>query len=182
MKIPSGSHKLGPESAALTVKTARTGAAAKAGHDLVIDVTTWGATLDVGEDSAPTAITLEVDATSLRVRDGTGGMKALTDDDKLSIKKTIDDEVLHREQIKFHSTQVQSAGDGTRIRVEGQLELAGKTHPIAFDLATGRDGRLTGSATVRQTNWGIKPYSALFGALRVADEVEVVFDAGLPSG
>ncbi len=182
MKIQSGSHKLGPESAALTVKTARTGAAAKAGHDLVIDVTKWAATLVVGEDLTLSGITLEADARSLRVRDGSGGMKTLTDDDKVSIQKTIDDEVLHKKPIEFHSTQVQSSGDGTRIRVEGQLELAGKAHPIAFDLALGGDGQLTGSATVRQTDWGIKPYSALFGALRVADEVEVVVDVRLPAG
>jgi len=30
---------------------------------------------------------------------------------------------------------------------------------------------------VKQTDWGIAPYSALFGALQVADEVEVVIDA-----
>jgi hypothetical protein len=26
---------------------------------------------------------------------------------------------------------------------------------------------------VRQSDWGMKPYSALFGTLKVADEVEV---------
>ena len=33
---------------------------------------------------------------------------------------------------------------------------------------------------VKQTDWGIKPYSALFGALKVADEVEVAIDAACP--
>jgi hypothetical protein len=37
---------------------------------------------------------------------------------------------------------------------------------------------VTGSAHVRQTDWGIKPFSALFGTLRVADVVEVAVDAG----
>ena len=39
---------------------------------------------------------------------------------------------------------------------------------------------MTGSAVVTQTEWGMKPYSALFGALKVADEVRVEIDARLP--
>ena len=46
---------------------------------------------------------------------------------------------------------------------------------------TAADGRLTGTATVKQTDWGMKPYTALFGTLKVADEVEVAIDAGLPA-
>ncbi len=40
-----------------------------------------------------------------------------------------------------------------------------------------RDGRLTGDATVKQSSFGIKPYSALFGALKVADDVRVAIEA-----
>jgi hypothetical protein len=32
---------------------------------------------------------------------------------------------------------------------------------------------------VTQTRWGMKPYSALFGALKVLDDVEVVLDGRL---
>ena len=181
MTIQPGIHKLGPENAALAVKTGRTGATAKAGHDLVIHVTSWQATLEVGEDPARTSIALEADATSLRVREGTGGMQALGDDDKSNIHKTIDDDVLKRKGIEFRSTEVRTAADGSRISVQGELELSGQVHPIAFDLAVGDDGKLSGSAPLKQTDWGIKPYSTLFGALKVADEVEVVIDASLPA-
>ncbi len=115
------------------MRTGRTGAAAKAGHDLVIDVTAWQATLEVG--ATQTSLVLDADATSLRVREGTGGMQALGDDDKASIEETIDDEVLKRQGIEFRSTAVQTAADGGRISVQGELTLAGKTCPIAFDLA-----------------------------------------------
>ena len=64
--------------------------------------------------------------------------------------------------------------------MQGELTLVGKTRPIAFDLAVGDDGKLSGSAVVKQTDWGITPYSTLFGALKVADEVEVV-DRGQPA-
>lgn len=164
------------------MRTGRTGAAAKAGHDLLIHVTAWQATLEVGEDPAQTSIVLEADATSLRVREGTGGMKALGDDDKASIQKSIDDDVLKRKAIEFRSTAVQTAADGSRITVQGELTLVGKACPIAFDLVVGDDGKLSGTAVIKQTDWGIKPYSTLFGALKVADEVKVAIDASLPPG
>ena len=67
------------------------------------------------------------------------------------------------------------------LSVEGDLDLAGKRHPVAFDLQAREDGRLTGSARIRQTDWGIKPYSALFGTLKVVDEVDVELDGTLPT-
>ena len=71
MPIEAGTHRLGPHNATLTVETKRKGAAAKAGHDLVIEVTSWEAELDVAKDPA---ITLTADGGSLRVREGSGGV------------------------------------------------------------------------------------------------------------
>jgi hypothetical protein len=181
MPIPAGTHELGPENGTLSVRTERTGAAAKAGHNLLLDVTVWQAMLEVGGDPAEISIVLDADAGSLRVREGTGGMQALGDDDKASIEQTIDDDVLQRQPIEFRSTWVETAADGSRMSVHGELTLAGKAAPIAFDLALDADGKLSGSAVVKQTDWGIKPYSALYGALKVVDEVDVLLVASLPS-
>jgi polyisoprenoid-binding protein YceI len=172
-----GTHTLGPDNAELSVRTGRNGAAAKAGHDLLIDVTSWQATLEVGEDPAHSSIALHADPASLRVREGTGGMQSLGDDDKASIRQTIDDEVLKGQGIEFRSTEVQG-GEDRRIRVRGELTLAGSSGPVEFDLLISPEGGLTASTVLKQTDWGIKPYSTLFGALKVADEVEVVLDAG----
>ena len=177
MSLQPGTRTFGPEDDTLAVRTGRSGAAAKAGHDLLIHVTAWQATIEVGESPAQVSVALDVDATSLRVREGTGGMQALGDDDKASIEQTIDDDVLERKDITFRSTAVQTADDGSRLAVQGELTLAGKTGPIAFDLSVGDDGKLSGSAVVKQTDWGITPYSTLFGALKVVDEVEVEIDA-----
>lgn len=159
------------------MKTGRSGAAAKAGHDLVIEVTSWEATLDVGE---PPRLELSADPTSLRVIDGKGGMQALDDDGKADILKSIDKDVLKKQAIAFRSTSVERRDGG--LAVAGELELVGTTAPIEFHLSVGDDGALSGSATVKQTNWGMKPYSALFGALKVNDEVEVVVDGKVPTG
>jgi polyisoprenoid-binding protein YceI len=180
VSLQAGIYRLGPDDGTLSVRTKRTGAAAKAGHDLLIEVTAWQATLEVGEAAADTSIELSADATSLRVREGKGGMQSLGDDDKANIQQTIDDDVLKGGAIAFRSTAV-SGADG-RLSVQGELTLAGKTRPLAFDLAVGDAGRLSAVAVVKQSDWGMKPYSALFGALKVVDEVEVAIDAGLPSG
>jgi len=178
MSLQPGTYELGPADGTLSVKTSRTGSAAKAGHDLLIHVTAWHATLVVGADSAQSSLALEADATALHVREGTGGMQKLGDDDRASIRETIDDDVLKRKPIEFRSTAVQA--DGDRWTVQGELTLVGRTAPLSFDLTMGEDGTVSGSAVVKQSDWGIKPYSALFGALKVADEVVVAVEANFP--
>jgi polyisoprenoid-binding protein YceI len=179
MAIVPGTYSLDAGNGSLSVKTGRTGAAAKAGHDLVIDVTVWTATLAAIEDPAQTSIVLDVDPTSLRVREGSGGMQALGDDDKASIRQTIDDEVLRKQPIEFRSTAAQPHGSGNGLSVEGNLTLAGVTRTIAFELAASDDGTIASRVSLNQTDWEIKPYSTLFGALKVADEVEIVLAARL---
>ena len=179
MPIAPGHYTLGPNDATLTVRTGKAGAASKAGHNLRIEVTSWRATLDVAEDAAETTMALTADARSLRVREGTGGVHALDDDDMRNIEKTIDDEVLAGSAIAFTSRRVEAGTDLT-LSVEGDLELAGTRRPVAFALSAGGDGRLSGSARIKQTDWGIKPYSALFGTLKVVDEVDVEIDGTLP--
>jgi polyisoprenoid-binding protein YceI len=178
VSLQAGTYQLGPGDGTLSVRTGRTGAAAKAGHDLLLHVTAWEATLAIGGDLAASSVELAADAASLRVREGRGGMQSLGDDDRASIEQTIDDDVLKRQDIRFRSTAV-TGGDGT-LRVEGELTLAGTTRPLAFELHVGDDGRLRAVAVVKQSDWGMKPYSALFGALKVADDVRVELDAGLP--
>jgi len=178
MALQPGTHVFGPDNASLSVHTGRTGAAAKAGHDLVIDVTEWRATIEVGAD---TSISLDADAASLRVREGTGGMQALGDDDKANIEETIGEEVLKGQAISFRSTSVDVAG-GAAVGVQGELTLVGTARPIELELAVDDTGKLSGSVAFKQSDWKIAPYSTLFGALKVADEVTVVIDATLPAG
>ncbi len=113
VSIQSGMHRLGPDNATLSVRTERAGAAAKAGHDLVIRVTSWEAELVVGEDPAETSMELTADATSLRVVEGTGGMQALGDDDVANIHQTIDDEILNA---SGHQVPLDPGADRARRR------------------------------------------------------------------
>jgi len=165
MAIPPGSYTLGPADGTLTVRTGKAGAAAKAGHNLVIEVTRWEAALEVGKGGGG-SVALTADPRSLAVRSGSGGMGALGDEEKASIAQSIDDDVLKGGTIAFRSSAVVEAPGG--LRVQGDLDLLGATRPVSFDLAGG-----SARVTIKQSEWGIKPYTALFGTLKVADELTV---------
>jgi polyisoprenoid-binding protein YceI len=181
VSLRAGIHELGPDTASLVVKTYREGLAAKAGHDLIIDVTQWGATLEVGEDLSRSSLELHADARSLYPREGLRGVKPLTDKDRDEVLKNIDEKVLGGEPISFRSTAVEATDGGGRLQVRGELIIHGQSRPASFELSVGADGHVTGTARLVQSEWGIKPYRGLMGALKVRDSVEVVFEGVLPT-
>ncbi len=178
MATEPGTYTLEPPNARLTVRTSRRGAASKAGHDLLIEVQSWGATVQIDADPARSVFELTADSRSFKVLEGTGGVKPLGETDKDSIVHTINDEILKGTSITFRSTAVRPDGDG-RFHVTGDLEILNGINLVAFDVQIGDDRRVTGSATVTQSEWGIKPYTALFGALKLADDVQLAVDGTL---
>jgi polyisoprenoid-binding protein YceI len=180
MALPAGSHRLGPENGSLLVRTYREGVAARAGHDLVIEVTRWDATVEVGADPAGTSIELRADPRSLEVREGLRGVKPLSDRDRAEIRRTIDEKVLRGQPISFRSTGVRLL-DGAVV-ADGELAIAGDARPVSVRLDVDPDGRVAATIPLAQSDWGIKPYRGLMGALKVRDEVEVVIDARVGAG
>jgi hypothetical protein len=172
-------YRLGPDDGTLAVRTKRGGAAKMAGHDLLLHVTRWEATIGLG-GAGKTSVELEADGSSLKVIEGTGGMRALQDEDRENIEQTIDDEVLERQTITFRSSSVEAASDDAGLHVDGELKLNGVTHPLSFYLSITGEGGLRAGAVVTQSDWGMKPYTGLFGALKVLDDVEVSLEATLP--
>jgi hypothetical protein len=177
---PSGTHKLGRDSGTMQVRTYREGVAQKVGHDLIIDVELWQATVELAEDGSPTAVVLDADARSLQVLEGRNGLKPLSDRDRAEILKNVDQKILRGQPIAFRSTAIER--DDGRLTVRGDLTLAGTTRPASFELVLTAEGRIRGTLPVIQSEWGITPYRGLLGALKVRDTVEVVLDVALPSG
>src|SRR4051794_11688351 len=147
-------YVLGPDNGTLEVRTGKAGAAAKAGHNLRMEVGNWQATIDLDESSA----TLTADSRSFRVVEGSGGVMPLGDEEKAAIPQTINEEVLTGTPIEFRSTQIEVHGD--HVDVQGELDLLGTRQPVGFALDIA-DGRIRGSARIKQSEWGMKPYSAL---------------------
>jgi polyisoprenoid-binding protein YceI len=181
MALREGVYQLGPEPGRLLIKTGRTGLGARAGHDLVIEATDWtGRVIVNASDPAQSSVSVEVDVASLEVQEGTGGVKPLTGSDRAEIKRTIREKILHTTQhpaITFRSASV--GGTQEALTVDGELTIMGATHPVTVYGTVGDDGWLRANATVLQSHWGIKPYSALFGALKLADDVAIEVGAQL---
>jgi hypothetical protein len=181
MPLTPGTHTLGPGEGTLRVYTYREGVAALVGHDLVIDVTDWQAQAVVADDGTLASIDLGASPASLVVLEGRNGVRPLTDGDRLEIRRLINDKVLAGRPIGFRSSAVAAAGEGA-VEVHGDLTLGPATRPAVFSLTTAAGGRVQCHAVVRQTDWGIKPYRGLLGALRVRDEVEIAIDVRLAAG
>jgi polyisoprenoid-binding protein YceI len=177
--FPAGTHKVDGDNGTLQVRTYREGLAQRVGHDLIIDVVQWEAAADVREDGTLAAVHLDVDPHSLQVREGLHGIKPLTDKDRADIGKTIDEKILRGRPIAFRSTAVEPGNGGLIVR--GELELAGATRTASFELDTTADGRVRGTLPVTQSEWGIKPFRGMMGALKVRDTIEVVLDVPLRS-
>ena len=177
MSIQAGTHQIGPSNGSLKIKTGREGAAAKAGHDLVLEAKTWDGTVEIGDNAS---VTLTVDPGSIEVESGTGGAKALSDKDKGDIQKSMREKILGSSQITFKSSDVQA--DNGSLNVRGNLSVAGGSNAISVPLQVGADGTVRGSIKLSQSQYGIKQFKALMGALKVADQVEIQIEAKLPTG
>ncbi len=164
---------LGPDVATCDVLTFREGVLSAMAHDLLLRVTA----LEVAIDPEAPAVTARLDAGSLRVvtamREGRTLPGALRPADVREIEATIAGTVLRARrfpEIRFASTEVARREDGLEVR--GALTLAGATRPVA--LAFRREGdRLAASVRLHQPDFGIQPYRAMLGTLRVKPDVVV---------
>lgn len=177
-------YAIGPETGALTVHTGRAGVGAAVGHDLVLEVTAWNGTVELDADQPDSCrVRVTVDPRSFEVRAATGGVKPLTASDRNEIRRNIDKLLAPNRvpSITFRSTTAVVAGEN--MSVTGELTIGSTTRSTQLDgVIGGRPDQTTVTArtTVVQSTFGITPYSALLGALRVRDAVEVHVVVRLP--
>jgi polyisoprenoid-binding protein YceI len=180
MAVLAGRHQLGPDRGRIILRTFRDGLAAQAGHDLTIEATRWSGVLAVKEDLSPAGLDVTIDMGALVVRDGTGGVKALTDRDRREIAVTARKVLAsdrHPEAVFAAAGFEPNAGGGGEI--SGTLTIRGQERPLRVQVSqTGAD-RYHAEAHVIQSEYGIKPYTAFLGALRVRDAVDVAVDLDL---
>jgi polyisoprenoid-binding protein YceI len=183
MAIHAGRHQFGTDRGRITLRTSRDGLAASAGHDLTIEVGYWSAELVVADDLSPSSLNVTADLGSLVVIDGTGGLKPLTDRDKreivISARKVLSVDRFPQVTFTADTFEADAAGGGGTIA--GTLTLAGRSEPLQLLVSPAGPGGYHAAGTIRQTDFGIKPYSGFLGALKVRDAVEVTVDVDLSS-
>ena len=185
MALKVGTYNLNVNSGKLFVYTFKEGFLSAVAHDLLIDVTNFTIKLNVSDASVQSAsVEAEILANSLKIicamKDGQQNYDALKEKDKADIEEATFKDVLHPSKyptINFRSSNIQEK-DGV-YHVKGELTLHGVTRPIEFDAKTNTGKDLKGRVTISQKDFGIKPYKALLGTLKVKNEVNFAFDLSL---
>ena len=182
MAVHPGRHQLGPDHGRVILRTFRDGLAATAGHDLTIEATRWSGVLAVNEDLSPAGLDVHIDVGALVVREGTGGVKPLSDRDRREVavtaRKTLAADRYPEAVFAANTFAPAAAGDGGG-EISGTFTLHGETRPLRLRVSQTGPDRYHAEATVVQTDYGIKPYSGFLGALRVRDAVQVAVDVDL---
>jgi polyisoprenoid-binding protein YceI len=164
-----------PSESKVSVLVGKAGLLSTLGHDHTITARTFSGKIQLaGSDAKNGSIELEFESASLRVAD-----QGITEADRSEIQKTMETEVLNVSQfpkISFKSTVTK--GDGQNVSVEGDLTLHGVTKKITVPVEVSLAGdrlRATGKVALKQTDFGIKPYSKGGGSVKVKDEVVLNF-------
>jgi polyisoprenoid-binding protein YceI len=181
MAILAGRHHLDTDSGRIVLTTLRDGLASQAGHDLTIEPASWSGELEVDADGAPVSLDVRIDMGSLVVREGRGGLKPLSDRDRREIAATARKvlSVQRHPEATFSATGFEAAGAGGGV-IAGALTLAGRSRPVRLEVSQPRPGAYVATASVTQSDFGIKPYTGFLGALRVRDAVGLQVEVSLP--
>jgi len=165
----------------VTVHVGRAGAFGFAGHDHEVAVPNVEGTIAFDSaDATQSNITLKFDVTTMKV---TGQGEPAADVPEVQ-RVMLSDRVLDAQRyptIAFTSRRivvVKQAVDQLALRVEGDLTLHGVTRPITVpvEVRLAADQlTATANATVRQTDFGIRPVTAGAGTVKVKDALEVAF-------
>lgn len=159
------------QNAELLVFTEKEGLLSPVAHDLKIRVTAFA--LEV--DSAAGRLTGRVDASSLRVvsamKGGAEDSRALSDKDKRDIESNIRKDVL--DCARHPEIRVEASGAPSGGRANIRVTVCGRARDVSLTLR--REGeRMIAEGVLHQPDFGIKPYSAMFGTLKVKADVRVV--------
>ena len=170
VSLPAETRPVDAARSTLTVYVYKSGLFSAFADDHVIDALVARGTLS---DAAPFAVSIEVQASALRVRDP---KLAASKRDEVQAQM-VGPHVLDAERfptIGFESTAVE-AGGADRWTVTGRLTLHGQTRTVTF-AATRAGGRYRGTVALKQRDFGITPISIAGGAVKVKDEIKIEFD------
>ena len=183
MSLKAGSYCLDTNSGNLNVYTFKEGLLSKLAHDLLIDVTGFKVNLEVPNAGfASGSLELEIQANSLKVvcalKDGER-TDALKEKDIADIERDMGVKVLHPDKYPtatFCSKTIQEKDGGYKIN--GDLSLHGVTKSIDFDIDANGE-HIKGMITLLQKDYGIKPFKAMMGTLKIKNEINIDFDLPL---
>jgi len=160
------------------VYTYKAGLLSRLAHDLRLTLTRFEITFGDEAEGLPDAEAAQVRGrfwpASLvvdgAVKKGSVDRSTPSASDKKKIYGNIKDKILHTDQFP----EITFEGKIDRGQVRGQLTMHGRTQPVVVQLLRGETYR--GSVELRPTRWGIPPFKAVGGAIKLQDRVRIEFD------
>jgi polyisoprenoid-binding protein YceI len=152
------------EQSTFTIHVGKSGLFSVAGHEHTVTAPIAEGVID---DGASAKVSFRVEAARLTV---------LPEEHQSEIQHTMQTQVLESARfpvIHFASDNVQSTAAG-EWDVSGRLTLHGETRTVRAYVKS-RDGKYIGSATIKQTDFGIQPVSAGGGTVKVKNELKIDF-------
>lgn len=160
--------------ATIHVFTYREGLLGKLGHDLRLSLTRFDIRARGSEIVAHfEPASLQVDGA---VVNGRVDPSVPSPADRKKIHDTLCGEVLHTREYPEVRLVARAMSKVPPYRVSGTLTMHGVSRSINVVLEDKGD-RLMGALELNPSHWGVKPYRALGGALRVQDRIVVSVDA-----
>jgi hypothetical protein len=154
----------------LKIRVFKSGAFSAFAHDHEIQ-----APIDEGkiDSSASPSVELRVDSRKMRVLD-----PEIPVDKRAEIQHTMQGnavlDVANFPEISYRSTAITKTGDA-HWKVRGNLNLHGKNRPVVLVVSL-EAGHYRGSASFKQSDFGISPIRIAGGTVKVKDEVKIEFD------
>lgn len=145
-----------------------------------VEVRNFSGRIEVSEKNE-TQVAVEVEAETKSLANVDQGM---SDFERKEFQGILNNTVLESDKhpkIKFVSTSIndsRKSGETRDFTLNGDLTLRGVTKRVSFPvnvMMTEERLRATGEAKLKQTDFGITPYSGKLGMIKIGDEVKVSF-------
>ncbi|MHC4831273.1 MAG: YceI family protein [Planctomycetota bacterium] len=172
------SYAVVPEQSHFQIKTGTGGVFGGLAHEHVVVAREFVGTIIYDPaDPSKSSVTITVQTEKLEIAD-----KDVSDSDRKKITKSMKETVLEVSKhptVVFTSTRCTPSMGG--LEVIGDLTIKGVTKEAGFypvvELLEDGALRVRGGFSFKQTTFGIKPYSAGLGSIKVKDEVSLTFEA-----
>ena len=155
-------RQIDPDCSSLTIHVGKTGLLSAAGHEHIVMAAVAEGSIDDGQ---PFHVSFRVEAARLAV---------MPEKHQSEVQNSMQERVLESArfpEISFSSENIQPIGDNV-WNVSGNLQLHGQTGFVHLSTRN-VDGRYIGATTIKLTDYGIHPISALEGAVTVRNELKI---------
>jgi polyisoprenoid-binding protein YceI len=174
-------YVIDPGASTLLVQASSTGLLSAFGHDPKFAIG------DFQGDAELTPGSANLDDARVRVRVRADSLKVvneISESDRSEIERRANTEVLESDRfpdVYYEVLRVTGSGNGERywLALEGELTMRGVTRHLAVSarlLLNGGSLRSSGEFSVKLSDFGIAPVTAVGGAIRLKDELKCSFD------